>query len=103
MILVGESKGSKCNTTCMDKELHYLVSYDAPLSICNFFTSIFSLKQWTDRVFTVKLVSLVRDIRGVMEMNKDLYGRMKNQDELIKGRFIGIKNVGKILTTTRTH
>ncbi|KAI3887129.1 hypothetical protein MKX03_012271, partial [Papaver bracteatum] len=103
MISVGESEGSECNETCMEKELHDLLggSYvDDELTIdlaSGTRLNLHMLKMYllvlhkADKEFTVKLVSLVRDIIGVIKMHKDLNGRMKNQVELIKGRFIGIK------------
>ncbi|RZC44330.1 hypothetical protein C5167_037281 [Papaver somniferum] len=63
-------------------------------SICVFPSSLENRRE-----FTVKLVSLIRDIRGAIEMHRDLYGRMKNQPEFIKGHFLGIKlaHLGKVM------
>ncbi|KAI3892720.1 hypothetical protein MKX03_020771 [Papaver bracteatum] len=99
MISVGESEGSECNAACMEKELHDLASKlggsyvddELTIDLASGTRLNLHMAKKADREFTVKLVSLVRDIRGAMVMHKDLDGRMKNQAELIKGRFIGIK------------
>ncbi|XP_026457638.1 uncharacterized protein LOC113358317 isoform X2 [Papaver somniferum] len=99
MISVGESEGSECNAACMEKELHdtaaklggSYVDDELTIDLASGTRLNLHMAKKADREFTVKLVSLVRDIRGAMEIHRDLDGRMKNQAELIKGRFVGIK------------
>ncbi|MCL7046432.1 hypothetical protein MKW94_023048, partial [Papaver nudicaule] len=99
MTSVGESEGSECNAACMEKEIHDLASKlggsyvdeELTVDLASGTRLNLHMAKKADREFTVKLVSLVRDIRGAVEMHTDLAGRMKNQAELIKGRFLGIK------------
>ncbi|XP_026433595.1 uncharacterized protein LOC113331036 isoform X1 [Papaver somniferum] len=99
MISVGESEGSECNAACMEKELHDMaaefggsyVDDELTIDLASGTRLNLHMAKKADREFTIKLVSLVRDIRGAVEIHRDLDGRMKNQAELIKGRFVGIK------------
>lgn len=47
--------------------------------------------QKADKEFITSLISLLHNIRRVMELHQDLAGKVQNYPELITGTFDGIK------------